>query len=412
MNSNTQNDKSEVLTKHTRKRLKRASCFGLFFVILFLLCGGIIALLAAGGWVKNAACSVVTDDSYIFDKFNCQVSEDMDSLQGDDQVIDIQIPEGTQTTEQVVTKIIEEVSPAVVTVAINSLQYDFEKGYVDTQSGIGSGFIVDSDGLIITNQHVVSDENGEYSVILPDEEKAIPVEKIYRDKTNDIAVLKINHGGLKALKLGDSEDLKRGNLVVAIGSPGNPSGGVLEGTASVGYITGLHREVTAGSDFLGSVTYYEDVIQTDAAINPGNSGGPLLNSSGEVIGVNFGKTYGADNIGFAIPINQVKNRLEVFEKEGRFPQPYIGVSYNQRTVLLKDGILTGAVIFEVETNGPADEAGIQKGDIILEVDGKSLAEYSLEGIIQDTEVGGELKMLVWREGKEKTVKVTVGDKGE
>ncbi|MBU0975685.1 MAG: S1C family serine protease [Patescibacteria group bacterium] len=412
MNNDSSSENKVVSGKRTGKKLKRAGCFGMIFAILFLLCGGIIGLLGAGGWIKHMTCSVVLEDSYVWDKFNCKIAQDTVSIQQDDQVISIDIPDGSITTEQVVTKIIDEASPAVVTVTINSLSYDFEKGYIDKQDGIGSGFIVDSDGLIITNQHVVSDENAEYSVILPDEDKVISVEKIYRDKTNDIAILEIKKSGLKALELGDSETLKRGNLVVAIGSPGNPSGGVLEGTASVGYITGLHREVTAGSDFLGSVTYYEDVIQTDAAINPGNSGGPLLNSKGEVIGVNFGKTYGADNIGFAIPINQVKNRLEVFEKEGRFPQPYIGVSYNQRTVMLKEGILTGAVIFEVEAEGPADAAGIQKGDIILEVDGKSLAEYSLEGIIQDTDVGGELKMSVWREGNTKTIKVKVGDRGE
>lgn len=395
----------QVVTK--RPKIRKVACFTVFFVIIFSICGGISAIFWAGGWAKDITCGLVKEESYLWDKANCQVTS-VSEVQQDDEVIEVELPEGSVNTEEIATTIIEEVSPGVVTISVSSLSFDYEKGYIDEQSGIGSGFVVDSEGLIITNQHVVSDLNAEYSVVLPGGDEAIPVQEIYRDKTNDIAIIKIEKSGLKALKLGDSTKLKRGNLVVAIGNPF----GDLEGTSTVGYVSGLFRDVEAGSGFGGSVTHYEGVIQTDAAINPGNSGGPLLNSSGEVVGVNFATTQGADNTSFAIPINTVKDRLAVFEEKGRFPQPYVGISYSQRTFFMKDGIISGAVIIEVEEGGPANNSGIQRGDVILEVDGKSLSQYSLAEIIQGAEVGEELVMKVWREGKTRTAKVNVGDKGE
>ncbi len=387
-------------------KLKKVTCFTLIFLVVFSLCGGVIGLFWAGGWAKDLTCSVVLEDSFIWDKMNCKTQEDTSSsIDQGENVIEMDIPEVIETTEELVTTIIESASPAVVTVTVDTLTFDYEKGFIDDSDGIGSGFVVDSDGLIITNQHVVSDENADYSIVLPNNDEAIPVEEVYRDNTNDIAILRVNKTGLSALKLGDSDSLKRGNLVVAIGNPF----GDLEGTATVGYVTGLNRDVSAGSGFYGSVTHYEGVIQTDAAINPGNSGGPLLNSSGEVIGINFATTEGADNISFAIPINRVKSRLEIFEKEGRFPQPYIGITYTQRTVFFQKNVITGAIVYEVEKDGPADQAGVEKGDIILEIDGKSMEEYSLASIIQSSEVGSKLDLSIWREGEEISLKVTVGD---
>ncbi|MFC1780175.1 S1C family serine protease [Patescibacteria group bacterium] len=401
--------KSENKAQNMKRGAKKVACFTAFFITIFLLCGGSIFILWAGGWVKDLTCSVVLDDSYVWEKVGCEKVDSSSSSDTDQgEIINIEIPDEVQSTEELITQIIEESSQGVVTVAVNTLDFDYEKGYIDSQDGIGSGFIVDSDGLIITNQHVVSDESSDYSVILPGKDEAIPVEEIYRDNTNDIAILKIEKEGLKALKFGDSDDLKRGNLVIAIGNPF----GDLAGTATVGYVTGLNRDVSAGSGFSGSVTHYEQVIQTDAAINPGNSGGPLINSSGEVIGVNFATTSGADNISFAIPVNRVKSRLELFEKEGRFPQPYIGVSYSQRTVFLKQQVITGAVIYEVESGGPASEAGLKRGDIILVVGDKDLSEYNLGAIIQSSEVGSTLSLEVWREGEVVEIDVVVGDKGE
>jgi serine protease Do len=391
------------------KNTKKIGCFTLIFIALFTLCGGTIGILWAGGWIQDTTCSVVLEDSYIYEKMHCSNTTTQDETESSSGgTIDIKLPEGIDTTEELVTSIIDQTSPAVVTVAVNRLAFDMNQGYVDQQSGIGSGFIVDSDGLIVTNQHVVSDENEEYSIFLPGENEAIPVENVYRDNVNDLAVLKINKSGLKSLKLGDSEKLRRGNLVIAIGNPF----GDLAGTATVGYVTGLDRDVSAGSGFFGSVTHYEGVIQTDAAINPGNSGGPLINSQGEVIGVNFATTQGADNISFAIPINRVKTQLDVFKKEGRFPQPYIGISYSQRTVILNNRVVTGAVVLSVESGGPADKGGVERGDIIMKMDGKDLSEYSLQTIIQGTKVGSTVELQVFRDGDTVKLKVIIGDKGE
>lgn len=406
-----ENIETKSKTAKFGSKAKRVACFTFIFVILLVSCVAILAFLWAGGWVRKGVCSVVLEDSTISEKLECKKEADLEQEETVDQkegVIEMELPSGEESTEDLITKIVEQASPAVVTVAVDTLAFDYERGYIDQQSGIGSGFVVDPDGLILTNQHVVSDEEASYSVILPGSEEAITVDKIYRDNTNDIAILKINKSGLPALKLGDSDKLKRGNLVVAIGNPF----GELEGTSTVGYVTGLNRDVQAGSGFFGSVTYYEGVIQTDAAINPGNSGGPLLNSKGEVIGVNFATTSGADNISFALPINRVKDRLAIFEQEGRFPQPYIGISYSQRTMFLKNNVLAGAVVYEVEKEGPADKAGVKRGDIIVKADDKDLAEYSLANIIQSKEIGAKLALEIRREGEIVEVEVVVGDKGE
>lgn len=396
-----------------KTKIKRVACFSAFFAGIIALCAAASAFLWAGGWMKKATCSIVLEDSEIWNQLECKDKEKKDgetsqSIDQGDNVIDFEVPEEITSTEELVTTIISNASKGVVTISVNTLGFDYEKGYIDEQSGIGSGFVVDSDGLIITNQHVVSERDAEYSVVLPGEEEAIAVEEVYRDNTNDIAILKVDKTGMPALKLGNSDELKRGNLAIAIGNPF----GDLEGTATVGYVTGLDRDVSAGSGYFGSVTHYEGVIQTDAAINPGNSGGPLLNSSGEVIGINFATTQGADNISFAIPINRLKDRLEVFEQKGRFPQPYIGVSYSQRTIMLQDGIMTGAVVLRVEKNGPADDAGLKRGDIILSVGDKDLSQYSLGSIVQSAKVGEKLTLEVWREGETKNFEVVVGDKGE
>jgi len=397
--------KKVVNTKVIKRRLTKAGCFTAIFTVLCLLCAGSIGVLCAGGWAKDAMCGVVLEDSYLWEKAGCQEEKQTEAIIDENNVINVQVPSEVENQEDLVTQIIEQVSPAVVTIAVDQSTY----GYSESQStGIGSGFVVHSNGLIVTNKHVVSDVNITYSVFLPGEEEPISVEKIYRDNVNDLAILKVNKTDLKALKLGDSDQLKRGNLVIAIGNPF----GDLEGTSTVGYVTGLNRDVTAGDGFFGATSHYEGVIQTDAAINPGNSGGPLINSNGEVIGVNFATTSGADNISFALPINRVKARLEVFEKEGRFPQPFIGIAYVQRTVIIENKLVTGAIITGVETDGPADEAGLIKGDIVLEVGGKSLEENSFITLIQSADVGSTLKLKVWKEDKVVEIEVKVADKGE
>jgi len=186
-----------------------------------------------------------------------------------------------------------------------------------------------------------------------------------RDDFYDVALVKIiveKGKELPALTLGDSDSLLVGQNVIAIGTPL----GEYAGSATTGIISGLNRSVTASSGWFGSTAKtYEDVIQTDAAINPGNSGGPLINSLGEVIGINFATTSGADNISFAIPINKVKTRLEEYRTYGKFIRPYLGVAYqmiSEYEALYYKDIVPGALILRVEPASPAFEAGIEKGE--------------------------------------------------
>ena len=332
--------------------------------------------------------------------------------------------------ESVITKVVEEALPSVVTVGISKTTSTgdfFEINPFDPfspfrripgqkkkiEQNIGSGFIISEDGLIITNKHVVSDTNAKYQILTNDKKK-YNVEKIYRDPLNDLAILKINASGLKPLKLGDSSNLKLGQLVIAIGTPL----GEFTNTVTQGIISGLGRGVTAGSPFEGYVEKLDNVIQTDAAINPGNSGGPLLNSRGEVIGVNTAIAQEGQNIGFAIPVNVIKNLYENFKKQGgNFERPYIGVRYktiDKQTAILND-VVEGAYVVTVMENSPAQKAGIQEEDIITEIDGQKIKgddDQSLAKIILQKRVGEKVTLKIWRNKQifEKTLTIEAFDK--
>jgi S1-C subfamily serine protease len=312
--------------------------------------------------------------------------------------------------EKDVIDIIGEASHSVVSIAISQLTLSQEEGLVDRSQNIGSGFVVDSNGLIVTNQHVVSDTTADYTVITEDGEE-YAVEEILRDDFYDVAIVKITlekGEELPALTLGDSDSLLVGQNVIAIGTPL----GEYAGSATTGIISGLNRSVTASSGWFGSTSKtYEDVIQTDAAINPGNSGGPLINSLGEVVGINFATTAGADNISFAIPINKVKTRLEEYRTYGKFIRPYLGVSYqmiSEYEALYYTDVVPGALILRVEPASPASQAGIERGDIIIKFADQEV-NRSLADIIQEHSVGEKVEVTVVREGKEQTLTVVLGE---
>jgi len=327
--------------------------------------------------------------------------------------------------ESVITKVVEESLPSVVTVGIskstttsNVYQFNpfdpfspFQQVPGTTkkvEQNIGSGFIISKDGLIITNKHVVSDTETSYQILTNDNKK-LNVKNIYRDPLNDLAILKIEPpaGGLKALKLGDSSKLKLGQLVIAIGTPL----GEFTNTVTSGIISGLGRGITAGSPFEGYVEKLDNVIQTDAAISPGNSGGPLLNSKGEAIGINTAIAQEGQNIGFAIPINVVKQLIDNFNKKGgSFERPYIGLRYkmvDKQTAILND-VVEGAYIIEVIKGSPAEKAALDVEDIITEFDNERVKgndNQELARLINDKKVGDRVNIKVWRQGKvlEKTV---------
>lgn len=316
--------------------------------------------------------------------------------------------------ESVVIDVAEKVSPSVVTVGIKKtvttprVQFFDPFGvWGDMPSGpsqskkieqdIGSGFVISADGLIVTNKHVVADTQATYRVVTKDD-KTYEVSKIYRDPANDLAILKIDAGGLKPVEMGDSSKLKVGQMVIAIGT----ALGEFRHTVTTGVVSGLGRGITAGSPFEGFAEKLDNVIQTDAAINPGNSGGPLLNSAGQVIGVNTAVSSQGQNIGFAIPINVVKDAIDNFNKTGQFSRPYLGVRYrviDQKTAILND-VPQGAYVQEVVADSPAEKAGIKDGDIIT--DPKDIAKT-----VSEHKIGDRIEVKIWRGGENKTLDVTL-----
>ena len=266
------------------------------------------------------------------------------------------------------------------------------------ERNIGSGFVIDKD-LVVTNKHVVSDPEASYSILTNDGEEYAIVD-ISRDPLNDLAILRIEEASLQAIVLGDSSTLKLGQTVIAIGTPL----GEFTNTVTTGIVSGLGRGITAGSPFEGYVERLDNVIQTDAAINPGNSGGPLLNSVGEVIGINTAVSAGSQNIGFAIPVNVVKDLLNNFEESGgRIERPFIGVRYHmisKESAILNE-VPEGAYIVEVIPDSPADKAGIQPSDIITTIEEKRIKgedDRTLQKEISGKKVGDTISISLFRDG--------------
>ncbi len=301
--------------------------------------------------------------------------------------------------ESDVINVVAKASPSVVTVSGSFLKRNGVQG--GQQQDIGSGFVVSADGLIVTNKHVVSDTSISYKVITSDN-KEYAVSKISRDPNNDIAILKISASGLTPIVLGSSTNLKVGQSVIAIGT----ALGQFRHTVTTGVISGLGRGIEAGDPYQGYVEQLDNIIQTDAAINPGNSGGPLINSSGQVIGINVAVAQNAQNVGFAIPVNTVKDALDQFNKTGSFPgKAFLGVVYQiiSMQAALANDVPRGAYVTEVVGGSSADKAGVAVGDIITKVDGQD-ATGGLSKIISSKKVGESLKLEIWRDGK--TINVT------
>lgn len=337
----------------------------------------------------------------------------------------IELPDITEkikivSEESVVIDVVKKVSPSVVTVGISTTRNTIQDNSFDPfgifntpgttdqkiEQDIGSGFIVSKEGLIVTNKHVVSDTQSKYRVITSDD-KTFDVQKIYRDPSNDLAILQIDNDNLTPVELGDSSKLEVGQMAIAIGT----ALGEFRQTVTKGLISGLGRGITAGSPFEGFVERLDNVIQTDAAINPGNSGGPLLNSGGQVIGVNTAVASGSENIGFAIPINVVKDAISNFNATGQFSRPFLGVRYKMisRDLALLNEVPEGAYVVEVVSGSPAEKSGIKQGDIFTKFDGTSVKDNNggLAGLIGKKKVGDTVEVEYWRNGKTQTVKITL-----
>lgn len=348
------------------------------------------------------------------------------------------VPQTTQ--EEKIIGAVQDVSPAVVSIVITKdvpvLEQYFvnpfgnqspvqlqipqyrQRGTEKKEVGGGSGFIVATDGLVVTNKHVVLDSQAEYTVFTNDG-KSYPAKVLARDPVQDLAILKIENleASFPVANLGDSNALQIGQTVIAIGN----ALGEFRNTVSTGVVSGLGRTITATGS--GSfVETIEDVIQTDAAINQGNSGGPLLNLAGQVIGMDTATVSGAQSIGFAIPINKIKRSIDQVRKGGEITYAFLGVRYLQVTSgVQKDRKLEvdyGALVVQgengepaVESGSPADKAGLKAGDIILRLNGERITQdNSLGKVIQKYNPGDPITLIILSDSEEKTINLELGSR--
>lgn len=271
------------------------------------------------------------------------------------------------------------------------------------QRGQGSGFVISSDGHIVTNNHVI--ENADTITVTFTDGRTYSAELVGADPQTDLAVLRVDATDLTPLKLGDSDELRVGAFVVAAGSPFG-----LDSTITTGIVS------ATGRSRMG-IAQYEEFIQTDAAINPGNSGGPLVNLRGEVVGVNSAiltRSGGNNGIGFAIPINMVKSITQTLIDEGHVTRGFLGVIIQDLTPELAQSFgfdgTAGALIAEVQPGTPADDAGIQSGDIVTSLNGRAIASMDeLRLRIAEIRPGDKAEMEIFRDGKSMTITATIGD---
>ncbi len=312
------------------------------------------------------------------------------------------------TAETAAVAVAEKVNPSVVGIVVITEKYNYFYGSTSSQSQ-GSGIIYKADGHIITNYHVIENAvtNGSKISVYThnDLENAIPATVVGYDVSADLAVIKVDKSGLTPIELGDSDKLVVGQTAIAVGNPGGLS---FSGSVSMGIISGLNRTIQLESS--SEIT----LIQTDTAINPGNSGGALTDSQGKLIGVNSAKLSGDgyEGMGFAIPVNDMKEICDRIIGKQNSPKPYLGISlssYYTSTLLKQYGYPAGVVVENVATDGPADDAGIERADIITKFNGKAVTDIASFTSEKDKCDPGEVATLtVYRNGTTYAVRLTLG----
>lgn len=430
----SQSDSEALLETKTYNQtftLSRYALIGLVVMILIVssILGGIFGFMA-GGASNNLFANILK---------KAKISQPQQSTPADVEKI--------TNEDAVIIGIADKTSPAVVSIVIsknipimrnngfpfgfgfpldpfgdefgsgsdgNQIQGDTQK----QQIGGGTGYIVSVDGMIVTNKHVVSDQGAEYTVIMTDG-KEYPAKVLARDPSQDIAVIKIEAANLPVLEFGDSSSLKIGQTVIAIGN----SLGEFSNTVSKGIISGLKRNVDAGSGMFSQSEHLTNIIQTDAAINPGNSGGPLIDINGKVIGMNVAMAQGAQNIGFALPANQIQKVISQVKQTGKITIPFLGVRYIPvNTALQKENNLPFSYGVLIQRGGkitdlavipgsPADKAGIMENDIILEINEEKINENNqLSDLVSKYNVGDKITLKVWHKGDIKDVQVVLQER--
>lgn len=382
---------------------RRVRVLGIVFVLLVVVAAGF-----GGGWLGAASHDrTINNTSPIQSKQTVLSSE-----------------------SNIISNIAKTVGQSVVSVNVTSQTAPASGGFgfglgggAQTQQDAGTGIIISADGLIITNRHVIPDGTTSVSVTLSDGTSYNNVQVVGRtgdQDTLDIAFLKITNLNGKTLvpaTIGDSAQMQVGDQVVAIGN----ALGQFQNTVTSGIISGYGRSVQAGDSSGSTSENLSDLFQTDAAINEGNSGGPLVNLSGQVIGINTAIASDSQNIGFAIPINDVTGLIKSVEQTGKLEQPYLGIIYvpitsdvaQQYNLSVSNGayIPTSSQIGEASiiAGGPADKAGLQEGDIITAIDGTAINENtSLTSILDQDKVGQTVTLNVIRGGKTLSIKATLG----
>ena len=383
----------------------------------------LIAVMAFGFGLAGGLCADVIKEK-LAAKSDVQTPSDLLNLgnalhyEGENSSVDVD-PSGNVTINvsgdySLAEAIADKVMPSVVSVTCTyetTVSYGWYWGggqnYTQEATAVGTGFIVDPSGYIVTNSHVVHD--GEYKTINISlyDGSMVEGQLLWNDSTLDLAVVKIDGNGLRAAELGDSDEMRIGSYEAAIG---NPLGLTFERSMSQGIISGLDRTITVSSESSLSGTTMEGLLQTDAAINSGNSGGPLLNSKGQVIGIASAKASDGESMGFAIPINVAKPIIEQIIENGSFERVYLGITaigIEQQSSVSKEaleeyyGSSTGIYVASVAKGGGADRAGLEKGDVILTVNGTKVGTMNkMYSILVSYKSGDSVHITYLRNGQE------------
>lgn len=365
------------------QRRRTPSWFALIVAVLVAaIIGGMIGVYL-GPYLLGKSVPYIADKSGSVPPQNIEIVTDAEDL-------------------KVIPTVAKKAMPSVVGITTVTEQRDFFFG-IRRGEGVGTGVIVDANGFILTNSHVVNDgQVAEVKVLLYDG-NTLRADVLWNDSLLDLAVLKVNAKNLPVASLGNSDEMEVGDLAIAIG---NPLGLAFQRTVTSGIISGLDRSVP-----VGEFESIDGLIQTDASINPGNSGGPLLNAKGEVIGINTAKIQTGEGLGFAIPINIAKPIVDEFIEKGEFTKVYLGIqgiSTAQYVQAYGDNLGTteGVLAYRVSPNSPAYKAGMQDGDVILSVDGKKVDNMrQLSRQLYEYRPGDEAELEIMRRGQKMKLRV-------
>lgn len=345
---------------------------------------------------------------YVYDMY---AKIDIYSYEQSDNVNAVRLSQTIQEKEEVdSSEMLENIAKCVV--GISKIKNTGSSIFLDTSTsdlGLGTGIIVSENGYIVTNWHVAGSKYSNCYITL-ENGTMHNGNVVWADSDLDLAIIKISASGLKYTNLGDSDNIKLGEKTYAIG---NPIGVEFQRTVTSGIISGINRTVKLNED--GKESYMEDLIQTDATINPGNSGGPLINTKGEVIGINSIKINNAEGIGFAVPINIIKPIIEAYATKGEFEEAYLGIfAYDKNVIIYLDSNIdfdNGIYVAQISSDGPCYNSGLKIGDIITKIDDISVSKMSdLRRYIYTRKPNDKVLLNVVRNGKDYSIEVVLGKK--